>query len=374
MQNAFIAAVALSLGVSASPASGAPAGIAALAPASVIAVGLQLRDGAPAVEPAPPASPKPALRGRQRSPASDAVPEPPPSRSPIDEAVDGAVRQQQLGAASRVSTGPARSGAPLTAPAKRVVEEIARAAGLDGAQVVGATNTVHDQAVFLVERLFDPRFGEAEVRSRYGTAGALAAESYRRMRDIYQVLDLSPEQRQAVVDVVANALLAGNAVGQVDNPDYEMVDVDPGPRADRARFERAIASHIAVARCLRPATAGAGERAYLLEIPRRGAWLGGATCRDAWAAPAVAGRAVPSPSAASDAGDANPAAQPGVADRTSSGASGGTVEVAPLPVAGAPAEARVPAGSAPLPGDASAWKYIVTDGPQGPVVTVAPAR
>ena len=33
-----------------------------------------------------------------------------------------------------------------------------------------------------------------------------------------------------------------------------------------------------------------GERAYLLEIPRRGAWLGGATCREPWVPPTVAGQ------------------------------------------------------------------------------------
>jgi hypothetical protein len=365
MHNAFIAALGLSLGLSVGPVEGAPRDPGWRAP--VVLVGLQLRDGTPAVEPAPtrpksapPARPRPATSEPASPPA--ALPDPSPARSPVDEAVDSAVRQQQLaGAAARAGAGPASSGVPLSAPAKNVVAEIARAAGLDGGHVVSAADTVRDQALFLVERLLDPRFGEADVRGSFGMAGALAVESYRRMRDIYQVLDLTAEQKRVVIDVVANALLAGHAVGQVDNPDYEMIDVDPGPRADRARFERAVAGHIAVARCLRPADG----RAYVLEIPRRGAWLGGAVCRDAWAAPTPTARPAVTPSAASDAGFA-------AAPRAGSGVANGTVEVAPLPAGGVPGAARPP--SSVPPADASAWKYIVTDGPQGPVVTLAPAR
>jgi hypothetical protein len=88
---------------------------------------------------------------------------------------------------------------------------------------------------------------------------------------------------------------------------------------------------------------------------------------------------VPPPSGASDAGDAGIAAGPRTGGGTGSGTGNGpsnntAVEIAPLPSARAPAEARLPTSSAPPSGDAAAWKYIVTDGPQGPVVTVAPAR
>ena len=108
----------------------------------------------------------------------------------------------------------------------------------------------------------DPR-----VRAQYGLAGALAAEGYRRMRDVYQVLDLSPEQKDSVVDVVEMALIAGGALGAVDEAEVERIDVDPGAPIDRARFERAIAESTAITRCLRP---GRGDRFYQLELSRRG--------------------------------------------------------------------------------------------------------
>ena len=52
--------------------------------------------------------------------------------------------------------------------------------------------------------------------------------------------------------------------------------------------------------------------------------------------------------------------------------SAGSIEAAPRPPAGAPE-------SAPLPNDvptndASAWRYVVTSGPQGPVVTRVPEQ
>jgi hypothetical protein len=179
------------------------------------------------------------------------------------------------------------------------------------------------------------------------------------VRDVYQVLDLNPEQKDSVVDVVAAALIAGGAVGQVDDPAVERIDVDPGPRADRKRFERAVAGNDAIARCLRPSL---GDRFYALELPRRGGGGGGATCSDPWfSAPALVaqpeiGDARTSSGSASDAGA--PAA----------GGRDGSTAFAPARD-GSPQEAPEAAS-----GDPGAVNYIVTDGPKGPVVTVAPAR
>src|SRR5262249_31409454 len=109
---------------------------------------------------------------------------------------------------------------------------------------------------------------------------------------------------------------------------------------------------------------------------------GGAACSDPWsAAPAVAaqpeiGDARTSSGAASDAGA--PAA---------GGGGGSTVFVQPRGQPDAAADNKGPRPPAPhravlvaplppegAPTDPGAWKYIVTDGPKGPVVTVAPAR
>jgi hypothetical protein len=282
----------------------------------------------------------------------------PAPRSPVDEAVDSAMRQRFSGAAvprSRV-TDTAAYGTPLSPSAQRALDEVARAAGLGAGQLAGVGSTPRAQARLLVEKLFDPGVGEAQVRAQYGLAGALAAESYRRVRDIHQVLDLNPEQKDSVVDVAAGALIAGGALGPIDDPEVERIDVDPGARVDRARFERAIAGNGAIVRCLRPIRRD--DRFYQLELRRRGASAAGTECRDAWSTATIA-------------------AQPPAADpRSNSGASGvagnagaggaeralpGAVEVAPLPSGGGAS-------------DPTAWKYIVTDGPQGPVVTVAPAR
>jgi hypothetical protein len=73
---------------------------------------------------------------------------------------------------------------------------------------------------------------------------------------------------------VETALIVGGAVGQVGNPDYEMVDVDLGAGVDRAGFEHAVAASGAVARCVRP-TGRSGDRLYLLEISRHGRGDGG---------------------------------------------------------------------------------------------------
>jgi hypothetical protein len=327
--------------------------------AAVVPVGLQLRDGAP--EPAPPrAKPPPPVKTR-------ATPEPAAEpRNPVDEAVDAAARQQLGGGAPPASGADvAAHGAPPSPAAKHALEAIARAAGLDAGQVASVANTPRDQAQFLVEELLDPKYGETYVRGRYGTAGAVAAESYRRLRDVFQILDLDAAQKQAVVAVVERALLTLGVVGQVENPTYEMIDVDPGPRANRARFETAIAANTAVARCLRP-DARSGERFYLVEIPRSGAWLGGGACRDAWGAPNVAAR--PVPAGASSSGSTGTTPSTGSNAPSSRAANPDAVEVAPL----APSDRAAPAPPV-APADGS-WKYIVTDGPQGPVVTRAPAR
>ena len=369
MRNASIAVLILAL--ASLPAVAAPLRLpppGARVPVALQPAGLQLRDGAPdgtvgaSPSPAPTPMPAPPARARAAKPPPAAAPMPAAQttaplettpRSPIDEAVDAAMRQRFSGGA--VPRGPVPDalayGAPVSPAAQRVLDDIARAAGIAAGQLAAVGSTPRDQARLLVEKLFDPAFGEARVRVQYGTAGALAAEAYRRVRDVYQVLGLNPEQKSAVVDVVSAALIAGGALGQADDPAIERIDVDPGTHADRARFERAIAANEAVARCLRPAR---GDRFYALELPRRGG-SGGADCRDPWSdAPVIA--------AQPEAGDA----------RTSSGAAGdvgaprtggrdGSMAVAPLP----------PASTG---GDPGSMKYIVTDGPNGPVVTVAPAR
>ncbi len=265
----------VSLGLSVVPAGAVPQGTIApgVAPSRaprIVLTGLELRYGAPAKPRASPPAPAPAAR-----PSAEAVS--PPQR-PIDAAVDAGVRHQhEVGGKSPDDAGPAASGAPVSTEARHVLEEIARNAGIDAGDMASAVDSPHDQALFLVERMFDPHDGVAAVRARYGTAGALAVESYRRMRDSYKTLDLNAEQRRNLVVVVETALIVGGAVRQVGNPDYQMVDVDPGARVDPARFERAVAASGAVARCVRP-TGRAGDRLYLLEIPRRGSGRGGAVC------------------------------------------------------------------------------------------------
>jgi hypothetical protein len=374
MQHALPLLTALAVGLVGSAAAAArPAAPPAARPAVILA-GLQLRDGAP--EPSPPrAKAPPPARMR-------AAPEPlPPAaepRNPVDDAVEEAVRQQLAGGVPPATGADiAAQGSPPSAAAKRALETIARAAGLDVGQVASVANTPRDQAQFLIEELLDPKFGETYVRGRYGTAGAVAAEGYRRMRDVYQILDLNAAQKQAVVAVVERALRTLGVGGQIENPNYEMIDVDPGPRANRARFETAIAASAAVARCLRP-IARSGDRFYLIEIPRGGAWLGGGACREAWSGPSVAARSAPA--GASDSGSAGASANTGSNAPRPRGPNADAVEVSPLapdgrtesaaPPTAAPGAPGAPPGAPPDGG----WKYIVTDGPQGPVVRRAPAR
>jgi hypothetical protein len=263
-------------------------------------------------------------------------------------------------------------GAPLSEPARHAMEAIARAAGIAADQLASVADTPRDQAYYLAEQLFDPNVGASVVRARDGLPGALAAESYRRMRDVYQVLDMSVAQRQSVVAVIERALIAGNALGQVDNRDYEMIDVDPGPQADRGRFERAIAANRAIARCIRPSE-HTGGRFYLVEIPRRGPWMGGTICHDAWTGPAIAAAQTERlPGAVTDSGGAG--FPPNRDGKAAEGAdrSAESIDVAPTSPAGVPWSAP-PANNMPTD-DASSGTYIVTSGPRGPIVTRVPLQ
>lgn len=378
MRNALIWGLVTALGLSAGPVFGAPGGsvlgTAVRARPGVVLVGLELRSAQPP-EPrkpaetlAPAAGPKPTPAPAEAKPTDAAS-----ARDPVDAAVDVAMGQQREAAGAPLDGAEmAALGAPVSGPARHAIEEIARTAGIKAGQLASVADTPRDQAYFLAEQLFDPNVGASVVRTRYGLPGELAAESYRRMRDVFQVLDMSAAQRQSVTAVIERALVAGNALGQVDNPDYEMIDVDPGPRADLGRFERAVAAHRAIARCMRPPERTGGHF-YMVEIPRHGPWMGGAICHDAWTSPVIA--AAPTerlPGAVTDSGDAGlPVASDG---GSAAGAepSAGSIEAAPRPPAGAPE-------SAPLPNDvptndASAWRYVVTSGPQGPVVTRVPEQ
>src|SRR5258708_266448 len=101
----------LGLLVGPTPATGAPpADIAAgAASRAVHLIGLQLREGAP--EPSAPPRAKAAPAARPRPAPSETAPAPtePPPRSPVEEAVDAAVRRQIAGGP------PAASGAELAA-------------------------------------------------------------------------------------------------------------------------------------------------------------------------------------------------------------------------------------------------------------------
>jgi hypothetical protein len=302
-----------------------------------------------------------------------------PPRSPVDQAVDVALLHERDGAGAPPDGAEmAALGSPLTAPAQHVIGTIARDSGIGAGQVASVANTPRDQAFFLVERLLDPSVGADKVGPRYGLAGELAVASYRRLRDIYQVLDMTAAQRQGLVSVVENALIAAGAVGQVENPDYEMIDVDPGPAVDRARFERVIATQQAIAGCIRPPER-TGGRVYLLEIPRHGSWMGGATCHDAWTNPAIAAapmERVPDgvprgvPRGVTDSGSTGAPSSQANQPAAGIGRSSGPVDVAPLSSSGS--------SSGSPPSDASTrgappWNYVVTSGPQGPVVTRVPA-
>jgi hypothetical protein len=235
----------------------------------------------PPVPVTPPAHAQPAPEPSSRSDTAPA----PASRSEnpvVDAAVDAAVRRSLAGAVPRDNAPELIvAGVPPSPHALEVLAAIARAARLDRDEMAIVTNTPRDQARFLVEQLFDPRIGPAGVRERYGMAGVLAAESYRRLRDVFQVLDLNATQKEAMVDVVETALLDAQATGQVDDPSHERIDVDPGPRADHQRFERAVAQNPSIVRCVRPNPRG-DDRFYRLELPRAGAAAGGAVCGAPW--------------------------------------------------------------------------------------------
>jgi hypothetical protein len=220
-------------------------------------------------------------------------------------------------------------------------------------------NTPRDQARFLVEQLFDPAVGEARVRQLYGLPGYVAAESYRRLRDRFQVLDLSAAQKQAVVDVTATALVLANATGQVEDPAYATIDVDPGAHADRARFERAVGANPRIARCVRPT---GRDRFYRLEMPRDGAQAGGAPCTDAWSSPALARTDATTSSGTGNALDRH---TEGTGERPAGAPPAGARPEHP-DIAAVPPREESPAGPGP-------WRYVVTDGPHGPVVTRLPA-
>jgi len=264
-----------------SPDATAPRVVSSRAPGIVLA-GLELLYATPELPTeAPPAPPPKSPTPAKPAARSLATAVPPPRAA--DATVDSTV-QHPPETAENSPNGAigAAMGAPVSAGAKHALDAIARSVGMDPAELARVANSPHDQALFLVQRLFDPHDGEAVVRARYGTAGALAAESLRRMRDLYRVTDLNAEQRENLLVVVETALIVGGALGQVDNPDFEMVDVDPGAGADRGRFEQAIAANRAIARCVRP-TGRPGDRVYVVEIPRHGPGRGEAICANAWA-------------------------------------------------------------------------------------------
>ena len=269
---------------------GAPAVLAQ----GIIPIGLELRDGAPpparpASKPAPRVEPAPAPRAEAPARAEAAPRAQAAARSPVEQAVDEAMARVLGGPGGPSTDEPTAlaDGTPLSRRAQQVVDALGRAAGLDRGAMASVTDRPRDQARFLVEQMFDPAVGEARVTALYGLPGSLAAESYRRLRDRFQVLDLSPAQRETVVAVVEAALVIGEAIGQVQDPAREWIDIDPGARADRDRFERAVAGDPAIARCLRPSPGG-NDRVYLIEIPRDGTPGGGARCHAAWAAPVEA--------------------------------------------------------------------------------------
>src|SRR5579864_2084260 len=122
MQTPSTVVLMLLLGAAPTPGFDAPSVRSGLS-----RVGLELRDGAPAE--APPAA-KPRSVPRALAPA-----EPAPPRSPLDLAIDDAVRQTleaHAGRATARSAVPdaAAYGAPLTADARRALDDISRAAGL----------------------------------------------------------------------------------------------------------------------------------------------------------------------------------------------------------------------------------------------------
>jgi len=335
MRHAVLWVLGVFLGLSVAPAGAVPYGtiVPDWAPSRaprIVLAGLELRYGTAEARAAPRAS---------------AAPAPAPARDPIDAAVEEGVRRQREAAGKPPDdAATAARGAPVSTDAKRALDDVARRAGVDAGDMASVADSPHDQALFLVERMLDPRYGVAAVRARYGAAGALAAESYQRMRDIYRTVDLNAEQRQNLVVVVETALIVGGAVGQARNPDDEMVDVYPGARVDRARFEQAVAASRAIARCVRP-TGRAGDRRYLLEIPRRGPGRGGAVCANDW----------------DDSGGATVVVQPPSAEALARFSQ--SIAATPLPTLAA--GDRLPVAPAPATNPA-------LDGTLGPSVATAP--
>jgi len=325
---AFVLSVSGAGLAAAQPAPGPlPPGDGAL----LVRAGLELRGGPPE----PPA--------RRVPPPRPAVAAPlPPPPSPLEQAVERAVRQRLAGGARGGLAVAVTDGLPPSPRAQAALHAIASSAGLSPGDLASVADTPRDQARFLVEKLFDPRVGEQRVTILYGMPGQIAADSARRLRDIFQQLDLSAGQKETIVDVVEAALVDLGATGQVEEPGVEWVDVDPGPRADRGRFEQAVAASPAIARCLRP-DAGDGGRFYQLTLPRAGAGEGGAACVSPWS-PA------PPPAAVATTGS-------GFGNSGGSGAPGAAVEPAAPPVG---------------TGSTGPGRYVVTDGPSGPQVVRQP--
>ena len=285
----------------------------------LIPVGLELREGAaPVIPPAAapqPAVPAPALQAPTLQAPTPQAPTPQaaapaPSADPVRDTVAQVIEQRargdDIGALGALSYG--------TPPSKRdlaVLDQLARAAGLERGEIASVVDRPRDQARFLVERLFDPSFGEARLTAMYGLPGRLAAESYRQLRNRFQVLDLNATQKETIVSVVEAALVAGDAVGQVRDVVNDWLDVDPGPHADRARFEQAIAESPAITQCVRPS--GPADRFYLLVLPRDGAPAGGAVCRAPWTGQGPAGAiasTAPRDAVADSGGSGAPAPRP----------------------------------------------------------------
>src|SRR5205085_12358025 len=134
---------------------------------------------APLAAPAPTPTPAP-VRPRASAPvrpsvaapiaiAPSAPAEPAPTRSPVDEAVETAMRQRFSSGGVPRRSGPevAAYGTPLPGQARQALDQIARASGLGTGQLAGVGSTPRAQARLLVEKLFDPQFGEARVRAQY---------------------------------------------------------------------------------------------------------------------------------------------------------------------------------------------------------------